>query len=43
MVDNVGIINNGNLLFQGSLQSLKESYPSCNSLEDIFIKLVERK
>ena len=37
MVDNVGIINKGNL------QSLKESYPSCNNLEDIFIKLVERK
>lgn len=43
MVDNVGIINKGNLLFEGSLQSLKESYPSCNNLEDIFIKLVERK
>ena len=41
MVDDVGIINNGNLLYEGALDKLKEKYNSLTTLEEIFIKLVE--
>ena len=41
MVDDVGIINNGNLLYEGALDKLKEKYNSSTTLEEIFIKLVE--
>ncbi|MBU3184262.1 ABC transporter ATP-binding protein [Clostridium estertheticum] len=42
MVDDVGIINKGNVLYEGSLKELKSNYPTLNSLEDIFLLLVER-
>lgn len=41
MVDDVGIINNGNLLYEGALDKLKKKYNSSTTLEEIFIKLVE--
>ena len=41
MVDDVGIINNGNLLYEGALDKLKEKYNSLTTLEEIFIKRVE--
>ncbi|SHJ37881.1 ABC-2 type transport system ATP-binding protein [Clostridium cavendishii DSM 21758] len=42
MVDDVGIINNGRLLYEGSLKDLRNKYPDMNNLEDIFLLLVER-
>ncbi len=42
MVDDVGIIDKGNLLYEGSLKNLKDKYPNLTSLEDIFVLLVER-
>lgn len=42
MVDDVGIINKGKLLYEGSLNQLKSDYSSYNNLEDIFLKLTER-
>lgn len=43
MIDNVCIINDGIVLYEGSLINLKNKYPPLNNLEDIFIKLIERK
>ncbi|MCR3761753.1 ABC transporter ATP-binding protein [Clostridium felsineum] len=40
MVDDVGIINKGNLLYEGSLVNLKSKYSSDMKLEDIFLELV---
>lgn len=42
IADNVGIINEGKLIFQGSMDSLKGISNSSNSLEDIFLELVGR-
>ena len=39
IVDDVGIINKGNLLYEGSLYNLKKNYPDKKNLEDIFIYL----
>lgn len=39
MVDDVGIINRGNVLYEGSLLNLKAKYDSSLSLEDIFLDL----
>lgn len=39
--DRVGIINKGNLIFVGTLLELKEKYPNKNTLEEIFINLVD--
>lgn len=40
MVDDVGIINKGNMLYEGSLLELKSKYSSSCTLEDIFLDLV---
>ena len=42
MVDDVGIIHKGRMLYEGSLDQLKRDYSSYNDLEDIFLKLTER-
>jgi ABC-type multidrug transport system ATPase subunit len=42
MADDVGIINKGKLLYEGSLQQLKNNYSACENLEEIFFKLTER-
>lgn len=41
LVDDIGIIDKGNLLYEGTLEHLKSKYSQENSLEEIFIKLVE--
>ena len=45
MADNIGILNHGKLLFEGTLEELKENaamlgYPTDN-LEDTFLALIE--
>lgn len=42
VADNVGIINEGKLIFQGSMDNLKGISNNSNSLEDIFLELVGR-
>ncbi|MBW9171643.1 ABC transporter ATP-binding protein [Clostridium estertheticum] len=39
IVDDVGIINKGKLLYEGSLSKLKSEHKSCLNLEEIFINL----
>ena len=41
IVDDVGIINKGNLLYEGPLENLKSKYPDKKNLEEIFIYLNE--
>ena len=41
LCDRVGIINKGNLIFVGTLEELKEKFPGKNSLEDIFINIID--
>lgn len=41
LADDVGIMNHGILIFQGSLTQLKEKYPKASNLEDIFLTLTE--
>jgi len=43
MVDDVGIINRGKILYEGSLLDLKAKYDSNLSLEDIFLDLTGGK
>ncbi|MGL5381558.1 ABC transporter ATP-binding protein [Clostridium sp.] len=43
LVDDVGIINKGKMIYEGSLKELKNSNEDCTNLEDIFIKLVKGK
>ncbi|AAK78269.1 ABC-2 type transport system ATP-binding protein [Clostridium acetobutylicum] len=40
MIDDVGIINKGTLLYEGSLSNLKSKYKPDARLEDIFIDLI---
>ncbi|WP_085992820.1 ABC transporter ATP-binding protein [Oceanobacillus senegalensis] len=39
LVDEIAIINHGELLFYGSLKELSEQYPSYDSLEKVFLEL----
>lgn len=45
MADEVGILNHGKLLFEGSLDALRKSAASCgleaDNLEDTFLNLIE--
>ncbi|CAM2932218.1 ABC transporter ATP-binding protein [Clostridium sporogenes] len=41
MADDIGIINLGKLLFQGSLDELLLKFPDEKNLEDIFLKLIK--
>lgn len=41
MADDIGIINLGNLLFQGSLDELLSKFPNEKNLENIFLKLIK--
>ena len=43
LCDRVGIINKGNLIFVGTLEELREKFPSKNSLEDIFINIIDEE
>ena len=43
LCDRIGIINKGNLIFIGTIDSLKEKYGIKKSLEEIFIDIVEKK
>lgn len=43
MVDDVGVINRGKILYEGSLLNLKAKYDSNLSLEDIFLDLTGGK
>lgn len=40
LCDRIGIINNGSLLYVGTLKELKEEYPD-KSLEDIFLEIIK--
>ncbi|CUU49735.1 ABC transporter ATP-binding protein [Clostridium beijerinckii] len=42
VADNVGIINEGKLLFQGPMDKLKHISNNTDSLEDVFLKIVGR-
>ena len=42
IINDVGIINKGKLLYEGSLDQLKSKYSSCENLEAIFFNLIER-
>ena len=39
IVDDVGIINKGKILYEGSLSKLKSKYNTCTNLEEIFLNL----
>ena len=45
MADNIGVINHGNLLFEGTIEELKQKVAeqgySTNNLEDTFIALID--
>lgn len=41
LCDRVGIIKSGRLIFVGSLEELRKKFPNRNSLEEIFIDIVE--
>ena len=41
LVDDVGIINKGKMVYEGSLEGLKKSNEDCSNLENIFIKLIQ--
>ena len=44
MADDIGILNHGNLLFEGSLEDLRHSAgkPESTNLEDVFLSMVEQ-
>ena len=44
MADDIGILNHGNLLFEGSLEDLRHSAgkAECANLEDVFLTMVEQ-
>lgn len=46
MADDIGILNHGNLLFEGSLddlrQNAKQSGIATDHLEDVFLSMVEQ-
>ena len=44
MADDIGILNHGNLLFEGSLEDLRHSVGKAESanLEDVFLTMVEQ-
>ena len=44
MADDIGILNHGNLLFEGSLEDLRHSAGKAEStnLEDVFLSMVEQ-
>ena len=46
MADDIGILNHGNLLFEGSLEDLrqnaKQSGIATDHLEDVFLSMVEQ-
>lgn len=45
MADNIGVLNHGNLLFEGTIEELKQKVAeqgySTNNLEDTFIALID--
>lgn len=40
LCDKVAVINKGAILFLGTLEELKQQHPNCNSLEDVFLEVV---
>ena len=43
LCDRVGIINNGKVIFVGTIQEMKEKYKNYNSLEEIFMEIVNNE
>ena len=43
LCDRIAIINKGKILFIGTIDELKEKYANKNSLEDIFIEIIEKR
>ena len=43
LCDRIAIINKGKILFIGTIDELKEKYENKNSLEDIFIEIIEKR
>ena len=43
LCDRIAIINKGKILFIGTIDELKEKYTNKNSLEDIFIEIIEKR
>ena len=42
MADDIGILNHGRLLFEGSLDDLRKNAHSTDNLEDVFLSMVEQ-
>ncbi|MBD5395251.1 MAG: ATP-binding cassette domain-containing protein [Lachnospiraceae bacterium] len=42
MADDIGILNHGNLLFEGSLKDLQHSAQQTGNLEDVFLAMVDQ-
>lgn len=40
LCDKVAIINQGRIVYFGTLEMLKEQHPTCDSLEDVFLEVV---
>ena len=43
LCDRVGIINNGKVIFVGTIQEMKEKYKNYNSLEEIFMEIINNE
>lgn len=43
LCDRVGIINNGKIIFVGTLEEMKEKYKNKNSLEEIFMEITNNE
>ena len=43
LCDRVGIINNGEIVFLGTLQEMKEKYKNNNSLEELFMEITNNE
>ena len=43
LCDRVGIINNGKVIFVGTIEEMKEKYKNYNSLEEIFMEIINNE
>lgn len=43
LCDRVGIINNGKIIFVGTIEEMKEKYKNSNSLEEIFMEIINNE